>query len=282
MNSILKGIMVISIGVITFVGEAWSMTPQQLKDELTQAETTVTVIDVRSRAVYSQGHIQGALSIPASIIAKKHLPPMGRVVVYGQGLTPGETLEAVEKLNAKRGIEAEILVGGYAAWEAENLTTTREQGLGSKRVSYLSYSEFEKVVAENADLVIVDLRRAIKVSDTVSETISTLIPEGSNVPAAFTDLSVSYPGVRVIDVTPQLDEASRDADIASKVMSQGKGSDLNKLYVLIDNANGESERVADRLLSAGVNRVTILAGGEKVIGRSGLSGKQIKESRVRP
>ena len=67
----------------------WAVTPEKLKEMLDQGEK-VTIIDVRHTALYAAGHIPGAINIPSSIIAMKRFPPLGDVVVYGDGIAvPG-------------------------------------------------------------------------------------------------------------------------------------------------------------------------------------------------
>ena len=65
-----------------------------LKELLDQGEK-VTIIDIRSLKLYTENHIRGSINIPAGIIARKPLPPIGRVVVCGDGLRIDITLKAV-------------------------------------------------------------------------------------------------------------------------------------------------------------------------------------------
>jgi rhodanese-related sulfurtransferase len=111
-------LLVVTVLLIT-LATSWAVTPRQLNKMMAQGDK-VTIIDVRSTGMYRQGHIQGAINIPASVIAKKRLPPIGKVVVCGDGVREDLSRQAVEALNRKRGIEAEMLQGGFAAWEALN------------------------------------------------------------------------------------------------------------------------------------------------------------------
>src|SRR4030043_401175 len=81
----------------------------------------VTIIDIRALELYREGHIPGAINMPATIISKKKLPPLGTVVVYGDGIRTDLTNGAAEALNAMSGIEAVMLDGGFSAWESLNL-----------------------------------------------------------------------------------------------------------------------------------------------------------------
>ena len=107
----MKRILLAIIGLVTVLlvtlATGWAVTPRQLKEMMAQGDK-VTIIDVRSTGMYLQGHIQGAINIPVSIIDKKRLPPIGNVVVCGDGVLDDLALEALDALNLKRGIEAEL------------------------------------------------------------------------------------------------------------------------------------------------------------------------------
>ncbi|MDX2441834.1 MAG: hypothetical protein QNK40_14965, partial [Desulfobacterales bacterium] len=49
-----------------------------------------------------------------------------------------------------------------------------------------------------------------------------------------------------------------------------------RLYILIDDGNGESEKMAQRLMANGVGRLAIMTGGELILKRKGRSGKMEK------
>ena len=95
---------------------------------LAQGET-LTLIDIRSRGDYGRRHIPGAISIPAALIEHKRLPPLGRVVVYGDGIDAAQARAAVAVLDARPGIDAELLEGGLGAWDTQHLPSTGGRGL---------------------------------------------------------------------------------------------------------------------------------------------------------
>ena len=84
------------------------MTVISLKNLLDQGASP-TIVDIRSGSDYTQGHIPNAINIPAKIIPRKPLPPLGPVIVYGDGIQKGITMKALDALNAKAGIQAEML-----------------------------------------------------------------------------------------------------------------------------------------------------------------------------
>ena len=267
-----------SLILITFVtlllltqSSGWAVTPQQLKEMLSGAEK-VTVVDVRSTGMYRQGHIQGAINIPVAVIDQKRLPPIGKVVVCGDGVREDLSRQAVEALNRKRGIEAEMLQGGFAAWEALNHPSTRTGGLGRKRSRYISYPDFMKAAAGNAEIVLVDLR---------SRQPAAGASQGPKAPEAaqrLTDLNRKFSGHAVIQPDRRKRAGKNRWDVSSVIRKSDRGSRHRYHYVIIDDGDGEGEKVARRLFAAGVKRVSILTGGERILRREGRPEQMSKKT----
>ena len=120
------------IGILCFCGSisADGVTVADLQKRLAQGEK-LTVIDVRSTPQFQQDHIPGAINVPAQLCPQKHLPPLGKVVVYDAGLGLTQPDDAAVALAAKPGITVEILEGGFAAWEASQSITTRGAGMNA-------------------------------------------------------------------------------------------------------------------------------------------------------
>lgn len=249
-------------GILIMLDTGWTITPESFK-EMMEQDDKVTIIDVRGTGIYSQGHIPGAINIPSSIIAMKRLPSIGDVIVYGDGIRIDLTVAAVDELNTRTGIQAEMLEGGFAAWVALNLSTTHKAGLGKIRFRYLTYHDLEKAAAHNPDIVLVDLR---------TKTDSTQAS-----PETLTDLSEKFPGRHIIRPDRKRGAAGKQWDIASSILKGKKGSHHRYHYVIIDNGDGEGQKVASRLFAAGVKRVAILIGGEQILRRDGQPGQMKKE-----
>lgn len=240
---------------------AQGMSAQQLQQAL-QAGDELTLIDVRSRNEYRRGHIPGAINIQAILMPRKQLPPLGRVVVYGDGIDTQATRQALAALNTKPGIEAEMLIGGYAAWESGSRANTRGRGMRKAQIRQLSYDDVQRVVEDNAEVVLVDLRQ-----------------DGDDA-EVLSDLRSQFPQTRI--VKPRLREAqprqgsrqgrSKDRQVLSVRALTGRGVDPSHLYILIDNGDGRAERFAGRLQAAGMKRVAVLIGGERILRRGGESG----------
>ncbi len=225
---------------------AGALTAEELQKEIA-GSAKLTVIDSRSQADYVAGHIPGAINIPSGIMKLKRLPALGNVVVYGDGIRTDLTLEALEALNDKDGIEARMLEGGFGAWEASKQQTTHTRGMSKKQWRYLTFNELKKAAENNPDIVLVDLRTG----------------EDSDSEATLTDLYNEFPLQEIVslqkrkgkwDIKPCLD-----------------AGDSDKLFVLIDDGKGQSNKVARRMTASGIKRVALLAGGEISLVRKGRS-----------
>jgi len=89
---------------------------------------TVTVIDVRPREEYDQGHLPGAISVPIDELDEwaRSAPRRKPVVAYCRGPFCVYAVQAVTKLR-KRGVDATRSEDGVADW--------REAGLPLERVA---------------------------------------------------------------------------------------------------------------------------------------------------
>jgi rhodanese-related sulfurtransferase len=226
-----------------------------LRERLAQG-SPITVVDVRSTAQFSAGHIPGAINIPASLCALKHLPPLGKVVVYDAGLGLSQPDGAAAALAAKPGITVEILEGGFAAWESAQALTTRGRGMKAEVVNYISYADLKAAKAD--EVLLVDLRE-LPVANSHSQGTQAGVPSVQ----PLTDLALEFPGLRQSHSPFQSESVSRVA---------GVGSSAPLLLVLIDNGDGKARNMSQILKAQGVKRYAILAGGELILARHGQSG----------
>ena len=223
----------------------------------------LTVIDVRGPELYSQAHIPGAINIPASLCPLKNLPPLGSVVVYGDGLGR-EGVNAVEDaaaaLGKKPGITADVLEGGFASWESGQALTTRANGMKSETFNYITYAELK--AARPADMLLVDLRKP-------QAAVRQSLAAGANAPSQpLTDLSREFPGMALAKSVPEKSALAKSGAPA--------------LVILIDSADGAAQEAARARKGGGGRRYAILAGGELILARHGQAGLQRAGSRVVP
>jgi rhodanese-related sulfurtransferase len=203
-----------------------------------------TIIDLRPNTFFLTEHIPGAINIPSALCPVKNLPPLGKVVVYGDGLGPrglADLQKAVAALSQKPGITVDVLTGGYAAWQSAHAPTTAGRGVKPERFNYISYAELQ--TADPASVQLVDLRKMTK--------------EVSKNAASLTDLSHEFPGRPLTHSVP--------ASIAG-------ASSSSRLVVLIDSDDGSAQATARLLKAQGVRHYVILMGGELAIQRKGKFG----------
>lgn len=237
---------------------AEAVTAADLAARLERRES-VPVIDVRPAAAYAEAHIPGALHVPAEVVAQRRLPPLGPVVVCGDGIRGAAARRAAEALNAKPGIRAEVLEGGFAVWEASGFPTTRPGGVAAPKVYTLTYDALVEVAAEEPRLFFADLR--------------------AGAAASRTDLAARFPRARILGPGWT---ASQDGGLQEPALGPlvAAGEEGDALLVLVDDGNGVAEQIARRLKALGVGRVALLAGGELTLRREGLPGLRTVETGI--
>ncbi len=165
--------------------QAGTMTVAALQRALAAGDK-VMVIDIRQTSVYSKDHIPGAINIPAALCPVKNMPPLGKVVVYDDGLgrSGNQDLQtAAAALARKPGITVDTLSGGYAAWLSAQALTTAGRGLRPEAINYITYAQLQAM--DPGDVVLVDLRQPTRA----------VLKNSSG----LTDLSREFPGLRERD-----------------------------------------------------------------------------------
>jgi len=212
---------------------AHAITVADLRARIARQEK-LTVIDIRTPALFARSHIPGAINVPASLCAQKRLPALGEVVVYGGGLGRDET-EGAAALASKPGLSVNVLEGGFAAWESAQALTTEGKGMRPEVLNYISYAQLKS--AKAGEVVLVDLRKPpLPVQGAVADSASS----GSQ---PLTDLSSEFPNLKVI-------RSPFDAPAASA----GGGAATPTLLVLIDRGDGTAATMARTLKSILQNR----------------------------
>jgi rhodanese-related sulfurtransferase len=225
----------------------YAITVESLSTRLGSGEV-MTIIDIRNNALYQKSHIQNAINIPATLIERKRLPGLGMVVVYGDGVDEEVTLQAVNQLNLKPGIQAELLEGGITSWSAKNAATIHQKGLEVRQTKNITYKKLLKMTVENNAIILVDLRMG-------------------KVQELFTD---HFPNTQIFDAfSSNQDDISNV--VASSLVLAGIPKDNQNILILIDDGNGFSEKIADKLHAAGSKRLAILIGGEKALQVRGIT-----------
>ncbi|MGH7952574.1 MAG: rhodanese-like domain-containing protein [Limisphaerales bacterium] len=239
---------------IAFAVAAFAISPAQVQ-KLLDSGDKVTFVDVRLNTLFQKGHIPGAINIPAQLVPEKQLPPLGHVVVYDGGLGEDVASAAAAALNQKNGITAEVLDGGYAAWEMAQSATTKSGGVKPEETPLITYAELKKV--QSADVVLVDLRK---------KTLDAAGTSAAKIEPPLTDLQAEFPNARIVH--------SPFAAAPPQAQALAAGGITPPLLVLIDNGDGSAQTMARALKANGVTRFVILAGGEQILAVHGQPGLQ--------
>lgn len=90
-----------------------------VKTRLEWGEPAFTILDVRDRLTYNQGHIMGAIPVPIDelrAIVSTFLDENRDIYVYG--INEGQTAQAAQILRSDGFKNVSELKGGFAAWKA--------------------------------------------------------------------------------------------------------------------------------------------------------------------
>jgi rhodanese-related sulfurtransferase len=263
-SSIPRLLQALWLGLLT----AWLLpcsatSPAQVRKDLESGER-VAFIDVRPTAVFQQGHIPGAINVPAALCPAKKLPPLGRVVVYDDGLSPRAVADAAAALNRKPGIRAEVLDGGLPAWQMLGGSTTQRPGFEPEHLPSVTYATLKEI--QNSDTLLVDLRQPP--AEPQARTAAT---RTASAPRPLTDLQAEFPQARL---------ARSPFDAAAKLAAPGSTASaaVPPLLVLIDCNDGAAARMARALKAQGITRFAVLLGGESSLERQGEPGLQRRGS----
>lgn len=91
----------------------------ELKSRLEWGEPGFTILDVRDRMVYNDGHIMGAMAMPMDKLVEQATASMDLSRdIYIHGETDEETAQAATQLRSAGFERVSELKGGLAAWKA--------------------------------------------------------------------------------------------------------------------------------------------------------------------
>ncbi len=97
----------------------WQWMAPQRAYSLVKEGSGLWLVDVRSDSAFADRHIEGAIGIPAAILATKHLPKGKVVVLVDDSLGLRKGREAAELLLKNGHDKVFLLEGGMPAWQGE-------------------------------------------------------------------------------------------------------------------------------------------------------------------
>ena len=90
-----------------------------VKSRLEWGEPAFTILDVRDRSIYNEGHIMGAMSMPIDELTERaaiSLDTSRDIYIYGTN--DGQTTQAAQILRSAGFKNVSQLKGGFGAWKA--------------------------------------------------------------------------------------------------------------------------------------------------------------------
>ena len=252
----------ICLAIAILPGVCFGVTAAELQNLLKEGET-VAIVDIRGRGDFIAGHIPNAINIPAAVIKYKQLPPLGRVIVCGDGIDTADATAAASVLNQKSGIDAEILDGGYPSWAELKYPNTRKVGIARQMFRYITYEKLRRAAGADHGMVLVDMRR-VRGRQKGPEPAETLL---------LSDLNEILPGFETITLAPRrLNSKGPTEAVPTAKFFRAMRKEKGRVFVLIDRGDGRAEKVARHLHGAGITQVIILAGGEMALQKRGETG----------
>ncbi|YCM44553.1 rhodanese-like domain-containing protein [Verrucomicrobiaceae bacterium 227] len=226
---------------------------------LQPAETAPMLIDIRPTEAFIKGSIPGAINIPGPVLLEKKMNFRNGCILISDGIADKiDPAELSEKLRQK-GISADYLFGGVAAWaEMKDTTSTGGGGASIGRISRtLTYEDIKN---RKGGVCLVDLR-----SDE-----ERVVPEGHDCPV------LGFCDHRRFHYCENLPEFHKMSAGKSRAVRAGTGP----LVVLVAGKDTDSEQILNRLRIEGHRRVALLLGGSEIIARDGRRGKKRVGGRV--
>jgi rhodanese-related sulfurtransferase len=237
-----------------------AISPADLQQKLSAGEKLTLVSTCGPPRSSSRATYPTRSTCPPPWFRIKQLPPLGRVVVYDDGLGPDTASVAAAALNQKAGITADV---AGRRLRRLGIGAVPDHSAAGPRIRrnflMITYERLKRVPGEN--LVLVDLR------ETPHAVASAKALSGTATPA-LTDLQAEFPATRITR------SALETAGAKTASLAGVSAARSAPLLVLIDSGNGAAQQMARTLKANGVKRFVILAGGEETLAHKGRSGRR--------
>ncbi|MBD2692407.1 rhodanese-like domain-containing protein [Anabaena catenula] len=90
-----------------------------IKSRLEWGEPAFTILDVRDRSIYNEGHIMGAMSMPIDGLADRAASSLDhKRDIYVYGINEEQTAQAAQTLRSAGFFNVSQIKGGFGAWKA--------------------------------------------------------------------------------------------------------------------------------------------------------------------
>ncbi len=257
LSSVLTGAIVLCLSGQSL---AQTITVDELAEQISAGQTPF-IIDLRRSHEFERSHIPGAVNIPISMLASKRLPPLGEVVVYGDGFGRVDEKKALTLLEDKNGIEPAYLLGGYAGWETHSGITTNTRGLSHASIGTITYQTLKE--SEGEGVIFYDLRKGVNRAGPKEELLE-------HFPRARLGKGSPYSLLR--GRSREAGKSQQSGSAQGNPWLRAKKMVTDSLIVLVDDDHESAEKVAQRMKAGGFNRVAVLLGGDLILQHGGRPG----------
>lgn len=103
---------------------AWQWIAPQQVHNLIREGSSLWIVDVRTPSSFEQGHIEGALNVPADLLKIRNLPKGKIIVLADDSLGLRNARAGADSLVKKGSEKVFVLEGGIPAWLGEGLPAT--------------------------------------------------------------------------------------------------------------------------------------------------------------
>ena len=246
-------------GSITGQLSAGKVMCQDLADRLRNPATAPLLIDIRPTDAFQKGTIPGAINIPGPVLLEKKMNFRNGCILVSDGIADKFDPEKLAGELQAKGVAADYLFGGVAAW-AELKSSTSTEGAGATIGRISRTIAYEDIKDRKGGVCLVDLRSAEE----------RVVPGGHECPV------MGFCENRKFHYCTDLADYHKMQGKVPRSQRAGTGP----LVVLIAGKETESDDVLNRLRIDGHRRVALLLGGSEIIQRDGQRGLKRGGGRV--
>lgn len=117
-------LLIMGLAATPVVAAGWQWIAPQRVHSMVKEGSGLWLVDVRIGSAFDQGHIEGAVNIPADLLQVRNLPKAKIIVLADDSLGLQNARKGAEILLKKGYEKVFILEGGLPAWQAESLPST--------------------------------------------------------------------------------------------------------------------------------------------------------------
>jgi rhodanese-related sulfurtransferase len=148
-------LLIVGMAATPVIAASWQWIAPQRVHSMVKEGSGLWLVDVRIASAFDQGHIEGAVNIPADLLKVRNLPKTKIIVLTDDALGLQNARKGAEILLKKGYEKVFILEGGLPAWQAEMLPAT---GKGQSNLRPVMWDELAWARTNSIRMRLFDLR----------------------------------------------------------------------------------------------------------------------------